>query len=205
MRNLKPIYLSTALALVLASCGGAKQIISTPVENIDTLPLKVTPLAENDLKRWSHLDLVRDTVPGMSVDKAYSELLKNKKGSTVIVGIVDSGVDIRHEDLQGVIWVNPKEIAGNGIDDDKNGYIDDINNYDSHSITKKGSPVPSYHFEDRLFDRDTLFVHQYKINFLYVLKSYSTFSETKIVDFRDKSKEKFRNKFVDFFNVTFFI
>ncbi|KIX20572.1 peptidase S8 [Flavobacterium sp. 316] len=155
MRNLKPIYLSTALALVLASCGGAKQIISTPVENIDTLPLKVTPLAENDLKRWSHLDLVRDTVPGMSVDKAYSELLKNKKGSTVIVGIVDSGVDIRHEDLQGVIWVNPKEIAGNGIDDDKNGYIDDINGWnflgDSNNeqlemtrIVKKGPGTPEY-------------------------------------------------------------
>ena len=125
MRNLRPIYFSTALALVLASCGGSKAIISTPPVNIDNLPLKVTPLAENDLKRWSHLDLVKDTVPGMSVDKAYAELLKGKKSTTVVVGIVDSGVDIRHEDLKSVIWVNPKEIANNGKDDDNNGYVDD--------------------------------------------------------------------------------
>ena len=128
MRTLKPIYVSTVAALLLASCGPSK-MISTPIANVDNQPLKITPLAENDLKRWSHLDLVKDTVPGMSVDKAYAELLKGKKSSTVIVGIVDSGVDIRHEDLQGQIWVNPKEIAGNGKDDDNNGYIDDINGW----------------------------------------------------------------------------
>lgn len=129
MRTLKPIYLSTALALALASCGGAKQMISTPIENIDNQPLKITALAEKDLQRWSHLDLVKDTVPGMSVDKAYAELLKDKKSTTVIVGIVDSGVDIRHEDLQGMIWNNPKEIANNGKDDDNNGYIDDMHGW----------------------------------------------------------------------------
>ena len=104
-------------------------MVSTPVENIDNLPLKTTPIAEKDLQRWSHLDLVKDTIPGMSVDKAYAELLKGKKGQKVIVGIVDSGVDINHEDLKAVIWTNPKEIAGNGIDDDKNGYIDDMHGW----------------------------------------------------------------------------
>jgi hypothetical protein len=49
----------------------------------------------------------------MSVDRAYSELLKDKKGIKVIVGIIDSGVDIEHEDLKSVIWTNSKEIAGN--------------------------------------------------------------------------------------------
>ena len=78
---------------------------------------------------WSHLDLAKDSVPGMSVDKAYAELLKGKKGVKVIVGIVDSGVDIDHEDLKSVIWTNKKEIAGNGKDDDKNGYIDDIHGW----------------------------------------------------------------------------
>jgi hypothetical protein len=80
------------------------------------------------------------------------------------------------------------------------GYIDDINNYDTHSITKKGSPVPSYHFEDRLFDRDTLFVHQYKINFLYVLKAYTNFNESEISVFRDDVKSRFRKHFLKFFN-----
>jgi hypothetical protein len=59
----------------------------------------------------------------------YSELLKDKKGIKVIVGIIDSGVDIEHEDLKSVIWTNSKEIAGNGIDDDNNGYVDDIHGW----------------------------------------------------------------------------
>jgi hypothetical protein len=63
-RTFRPLYLSLALAIALASCGTQK-MVSTPVENIDNLPLKTTPVAENDLKRWSHLDLVKDTVPGM--------------------------------------------------------------------------------------------------------------------------------------------
>ena len=153
-KNFRPLYLSLALGLVLASCGSQK-MVSTPVENIDNLPLKIKPLAENDLKRWSHLDLVKDTVPGMSVDKAYKELIKGKKGQKVIVGIVDSGVDVNHEDLKAVIWTNAKEIAGNGIDDDKNGYIDDIHGWnflgnavheqlEMTRIVKKGPGTPDY-------------------------------------------------------------
>ncbi|RTL10241.1 MAG: peptidase S8, partial [Flavobacteriaceae bacterium] len=153
-RIFRPLYLSLVFAFALASCGPQK-MISTPIENIDNLPLKTTPVAENDLKRWSHLDLVKDTVPGMSVDKAYAELLKGKRGQKVIVGIVDSGIDINHEDLKAVIWTNPKEIAGNGIDDDKNGYIDDIHGWnflgnavheqlEMTRIVKKGPGTPEY-------------------------------------------------------------
>jgi subtilisin family serine protease len=108
MRTFKPFYVSAALALLLASCGGVSQMVSTPVENIDAIQTKTTKLTENELQRWSHLDLVKDSVPGMSVDKAFSELLKGKKSTKVIVGIVDSGVDINHEDLKSVIWNNPK-------------------------------------------------------------------------------------------------
>lgn len=150
----RPYYLSIAFALALASCGPAK-VLPTPVENIDKLPLKINPLKEKDLQRWSHLDLVKDTVPGMSVDKAYAELLKGKKGQKVVVGIVDSGVDINHEDLKAVIWTNPKEIAGNNIDDDKNGYVDDIHGWnflgnavheqlELTRIVKKGPGTPDY-------------------------------------------------------------
>jgi subtilisin family serine protease len=153
-RIFRPLYLSLAFAFALASCG-TQQMVSTPVENIDNLPLKTTPVAENDLQRWSHLDLVKDTIPGMSVDKAYTELLKGKKGKKVIVGIVDSGVDINHEDLKAVIWTNTKEIAGNGIDDDKNGYVDDIHGWnflgdavheqlEMTRIVKKGPGTPEY-------------------------------------------------------------
>lgn len=153
-RIFRPLYLSLGLIFALVSCGTPK-VLSTAVENVDQLPLKITPLAENDLQRWSHLDLVKDTVPGMSVDKAYAELLKGKKGQKVIVGIVDSGVDINHEDLKAVIWTNTKEIPGNGIDDDKNGYIDDIHGWnflgdavheqlEMTRIVKKGPGTPDY-------------------------------------------------------------
>ncbi len=50
--------------------------------------------------------------------------------STVAIAIVDSGIDFTHPDLSGKIWVNPGEIAGNGLDDDNNGYIDDVNGWD---------------------------------------------------------------------------
>jgi len=66
---------------------------------------------------------------GMSTDKAYKKLLKGKKAETVIVAVLDSGTDLEHEDLQAIIWTNKGEIAGNGIDDDKNGYIDDVHGW----------------------------------------------------------------------------
>lgn len=178
MRTLKPIYISTLVALAFASCGTPK-MISTPIEKVDNQPLKITPLAENDLQRWSHLDLAKDTVPGMSVDKAYAELLKGKKSSTVIVGIVDSGVDIRHEDLQGVIWVNPKEIPNNGKDDDNNGYVDDINGWnflgDSNNerlektrIVAKGPGTPDYEKAKAELDEEISGLQNFKQQIDYI-------------------------------------
>ena len=128
MRITKSICVAFSLLLIATSCGTSK-MISTNVANIDKTPLKISPIKDSDLKRWSHLDLTKDTIPGMSVDKAYAELLKSKKGVKVIVGVIDSGIDIDHEDLKSVIWINSKEIAKNGKDDDKNGFIDDINGW----------------------------------------------------------------------------
>ncbi|KAA1247364.1 S8 family serine peptidase [Aquimarina sp. RZ0] len=122
----KQILLTTITSSLLLLGCGSPTIISTPIENIDTIPLKNISLTETQLKNWNSSDLTIDTIPGMSVDRAYKELIKNKKGQTVIVGVIDSGVDIEHEDLDGVIWTNTKEIKGNGKDDDNNGYIDDI-------------------------------------------------------------------------------
>ncbi len=78
---------------------------------------------------WFNLDATKDNVNGVSTEKTYEELLKGKKSTTIIVGVLDSGVDYLHEDLKDVMWTNPGEIAGNGIDDDKNGYIDDIHGW----------------------------------------------------------------------------
>lgn len=122
------LYLGAALALALASCSSTKSITAAPISAPATLTVKKAALTDNQEQRWSHLDIVKDTIPGMSVDRAY-ELLKGRKAEKIIVGVVDSGVDIEHPDLQSVIWTNPKEIAGNGIDDDNNGYIDDVHGW----------------------------------------------------------------------------
>jgi cell wall-associated protease len=100
----------------------------TAIAQPQAYPVKKSPLSDTDLKRWSHLDPVKDTVPGMSVDRAYKELLKSP-GEKVIVGVIDSGFDVEHEDLKSVLWTNSKEIDGNGIDDDGNGYADDIHGW----------------------------------------------------------------------------
>jgi subtilisin family serine protease len=75
---------------------------------------------------WQNLDLKTDSVFGISTEKAYRELLPKKKATTVLVAVIDGGVDTAHEDLKAIIWNNPKEKAGNGKDDDRNGYTDDI-------------------------------------------------------------------------------
>ncbi len=74
---------------------------------------------------WHELDKATTGYYGISLDKAY-QFLKNKKSKTVVVAVIDSGVDTTQEDLRGVLWHNPAEIPGNGIDDDHNGYVDDV-------------------------------------------------------------------------------
>lgn len=128
MKTFKSLFIAAFVASMFYGCGSSA-IISTPIESIDNTPIKTADLTEAQLHHWSHLDLVKDTVPGMSVDKLYSEIIKNKKGKKVIVAVVDSGIDIDHEDLRDVIWTNEGEIPNNGIDDDKNGYVDDVHGW----------------------------------------------------------------------------
>ncbi len=79
---------------------------------------------------WFNLDAMTDGVQGMSVEKAYSTALKNRPAQTVIVAVIDSGVDPMHEDLKDVMWVNEKEAKGKpGVDDDNNGYVDDLHGW----------------------------------------------------------------------------
>ena len=126
---MKRIFLAAfSVAVLMSSCDTTAPLISIPAENVDQLPLKVSDLSEEQLKDWPAKDIQEDTIPGMSVEKTYNELIKGK-GTSVIVAVIDSGVDIDHEDLEGVIWTNPDEIPGNGIDDDKNGYIDDVHGW----------------------------------------------------------------------------
>jgi len=76
-------------------------------------------------KNWHELDRSETGYYGISLDKAY-QFLQGRKSKTVVVAVIDSGVDTTQEDLKPVLWHNPGEIPGNGIDDDHNGYVDDV-------------------------------------------------------------------------------
>lgn len=79
---------------------------------------------------WYNLRPSDNKNQGASVTQSYNDLLKNKTpGKKIIVAVIDGGVDITHPELQGKIWINSDEIPGNGVDDDKNGFVDDINGW----------------------------------------------------------------------------
>ena len=90
------------------------------------LVFTIATQAQEPPKNWFNLDPVQDQVNGVSTEKTYQELLAGKTSNKVIVAVIDSGIDIEHEDLRDVVWVNEDEIPDNGIDDDNNGYIDDV-------------------------------------------------------------------------------
>ncbi|MBL4745589.1 MAG: S8 family peptidase [Flavobacteriaceae bacterium] len=128
------------LGLVSIAFTGCKstQVATTKTKATATIPAMLTAtdaivakkgiMTPAEIKAWPHMDIFKDSVPGISLERAY-DFVKGKKATMVIVGIIDSGVDVEHEDLKDVVWTNPNEIAGNGIDDDKNGYIDDMHGW----------------------------------------------------------------------------
>lgn len=129
MKFFKNFYTLTLLTFSLLSCTSLHRLpVPKGLDKAPDLQARNTPLSETEKKTWSQADLMTDTIPGMSIAKAY-EFLKGKKAIPVIVSINDSGVDIAHDDLKPKVWINEDEIAGNGIDDDQNGYIDDIHGW----------------------------------------------------------------------------
>src|SRR5271154_5514732 len=80
-------------------------------------------------KTWHQMDLKTDGFYGVSLNQAYL-FLKGKKSKTVIVTTIDSGIDTNQTDLKSILWVNTKEIPGNGIDDDHDGFVDDVHGWD---------------------------------------------------------------------------
>lgn len=128
----KKLILGLSLAVVLASCSTTKNIhnMAVPEGSIVavSIPAKQGEMSKDEIQKWPHADISADSIPGMSLSKAYN-FVADKKATTILVAVVDSGIDITHEDLKDQAWTNNDEIAGNGIDDDKNGYIDDIHGW----------------------------------------------------------------------------
>ncbi|WAC03727.1 S8 family serine peptidase [Lacinutrix neustonica] len=79
-----------------------------------------------DKSSWQNKDIIDDSIPGISLDKAYNTILKNKKNKTIVVAVLDSPIDLCNRDIANNVWINTKEIPNNAIDDDDNGYPDDI-------------------------------------------------------------------------------
>ena len=134
MKNLK--YYTFCFVFLFIISHGYSQLKQTFINSNGAIAKKGT-MTETEMQSWPHMDIINDSVPGMSLQKAY-EFLADKKGDKVIIAIIDSGIDIKHEDLSKLVWVNTKEIPNNKIDDDKNGYVDDINGWNFLG-SKKGN------------------------------------------------------------------
>ncbi|HEX6964882.1 MAG TPA: S8 family peptidase [Gemmatimonadaceae bacterium] len=139
---MKP-FLKPGVLLGLAALAACAPARSTPVSAPAPAPAQprstpstsasavapLTTLTEAP-REWQLLDEATDHVPGISVDRAEHELLAGKQPKrTVVVAVIDGGVDTANADLKGQLWTNPKEIPGNGKDDDGDGYVDDVHGW----------------------------------------------------------------------------
>ncbi len=141
---MKKYILFVFISLLVLSCKTSMVNSSLPIQAV-SLSQK-SEFTENELKTWHHKDILEDTIPGISLDKAYRELIKDKKGKEIIVAVIDTKLDIFHEDIKEQLWVNKNEIPDNGIDDDKNGYIDDTHGWNFLG-NSKGEDVIYSNFE----------------------------------------------------------
>jgi len=111
---------------------------------------------DQDYLNWYNLHPKYDGIEGAAVDNVYNELISTKQAKKkIIVAVIDGGVDIEHEDLQGKIWTNQNEIAGNNIDDDGNGYVDDIHGWNFIG-NKKGKNIKYENYEFVRIYRDLI-------------------------------------------------
>ena len=153
------------------------------IKNVTYLPLllffTISSFSQSDLsKGWHLLDKKKDSVYGISLNDAYLFLQQKKLQSVpVIVAVLDSGIDTTQEDLKNVFWTNPKEIAGNGKDDDHNGYVDDVHGWNfignksgKNLVKSPEEKIRIYHaFKDsflRKEPKDTMYM-TVKQKFLY--------------------------------------
>ncbi|WP_236668714.1 S8 family peptidase [Hymenobacter rubidus] len=113
---------SLALAFIASPMLGQAQSINTPAST-------PSPAGDQSAAQWYLKDPQLDKVPGIGATRAYTEILKNLVPTPVVVAVIDSGIDTAHVDLKPVLWRNYKEIPGNGIDDDHNGYVDDVHGW----------------------------------------------------------------------------
>ncbi len=180
------------LAILLISV----TVIAQDESNTDT-----KTKTEDKYLNWYNLSPIDDQVFGAEVDKSYNQLLKDKKSTTVIVAVIDGGIDITHEDLKDNIWINKNEIADNGMDDDHNGYIDDIHGW-NYLGNSKGENIANENLETtriykRYYQKEKLTKKEKEL-FNEAKKLYK--KELKVATLQKKSFEKFKNKYNTTYN-----
>jgi len=122
----KSILLLALAGLIFTSCS-TLQFSGNPIGQLSVPSTEIIDWER--VNEWQHADIKSENFPGMSVRKVYDELLQDKEGKTIVVAVIDTGIDITHEDLSESIWVNEDEVPDNGIDDDGNGYVDDVHGW----------------------------------------------------------------------------
>src|SRR5215467_2336458 len=125
-------FSALVLAGAIACAGPSPRPTTAPAPAPVAATKPATPAAppSEAQRNWQLLDEMTDGVPGISAERAQRELLAGKQPArTVLVAVIDGGVDTAHVDLRANLWTNPKEIAGNSRDDDNNGYVDDVHGW----------------------------------------------------------------------------
>jgi subtilisin family serine protease len=115
-------------------------------------------------QNWHWKDYDQDSIHGISLLKAYQLLCSlNIKSTPIVVAVMDGGIDTNHLALKSKLWINVKEIPGNGIDDDRNGYIDDVHGWNflggsnGENINKAAAEKSRiYHHYKSLYESDKL-------------------------------------------------
>ena len=120
------VLLSATIALLFTSCS-TLQFTGSPIGQLAVPSSEIIDWEQ--VNEWQHADIISENFPGMSIRKVYDELLQDIEGKTVVVAVIDTGIDITHEDLNESIWINEDEVPDNGIDDDGNGYVDDVHGW----------------------------------------------------------------------------
>jgi cell wall-associated protease len=141
MKTRKCVIILSLLNLVFISCNTQRRGSSVASKELNS-KMDFTSL---EMQTWYQKDKILDGVPGISLDKWYNQK-KRKPKKSIVVAIIDTQIDKNHEDLQGQIWINSNEIPNNNLDDDQNGYIDDVNGW-SFTGTKSGGYVVWSNYE----------------------------------------------------------
>lgn len=210
------ILLGVLFIMLFSKCKTESEYLPISINSSENF--KKSEILEDQKYFWHHKDIIDDSIPGVSLEKAYNTVLREKKGKEVVVAVIDMSIDINHEDLKNNIWINSNEIPNNNIDDDGNGYIDDINgwnflgnsdgdnikfvNYEYTRIIRKLKDSFSEVTSNNRFINDSSFVKMYKnATDMYEDKQKFALEDTAYINMVQNAKQSSQSRISKYFNV----